>query len=107
MAYQKCPVCNGSGAGHLPLFPTTNDVRPPCRPCSGTGIIDELTGAPPRYNRELVPAVSRNYYSATFEEACRKFEQDMASVVTYGSRNNSAPENTDFRDRPMEQQFDK
>ena len=66
-------------------------VPPVCVTCSGTGIIDELTGAPPRYNRQVVSAVSRDY-EKEFHEACRKFEQ-------YGDG--------DFRDRPMEQQFDK
>ena len=61
MPFQKCPVCNGSGVGHLPLFPTTKSTRPPCKICAGAGIIDELTGAPPQYKRQVVSAVSRDY----------------------------------------------
>jgi DnaJ-class molecular chaperone len=72
MAYQKCPVCNGSGDGKNHM---TNVPPPPCRTCSGTGIIDELTGAPPRYNRQIVPAVTSNHTLETFEEANRRFEQ--------------------------------
>ncbi len=83
MAYQKCPVCNGSGDGKNHM---TNVPPPPCRTCSGTGIIDELTGAPPLYNRQIVSAVSKDY---VFDESCRKFEQYV---------------NTDFRDTPT---FDK
>jgi len=46
MAYQKCPVCNGSGK----ITTTTNEERT-CLTCNGSGIINEKTGQPP--HREL------------------------------------------------------
>lgn len=44
MAYQQCPVCQGSGTVFAPLSSTTSAV---CTVCNGRKIIDTLTGLPP------------------------------------------------------------
>ena len=45
-AWQRCPVCNGSGVGHYAVF-STHSEPPPCRTCNGRTIISTLTGLPP------------------------------------------------------------
>lgn len=50
MAYQKCPVC--SGTGKLLTYPSAEpkSITPLveiCHACAGNGIISELTGLPP------------------------------------------------------------
>lgn len=40
MAFQKCPVCSGTGKS-----PT--EFNSTCHVCRGHGIINEFTGAPP------------------------------------------------------------
>lgn len=47
MAYQKCPICNGTKLD--PNERTFNTVAAKCTTCNGTGIIDEFTGIPPGY----------------------------------------------------------
>ncbi len=42
MGFQKCPVCNGTGK-------SVTSMHAVCNTCNGTGIIDELTGFPPKY----------------------------------------------------------
>ncbi len=44
MAWQKCPVCSGSGRGFN--FALNQDTY--CNVCQGAGIIGELTGLPPK-----------------------------------------------------------
>jgi hypothetical protein len=40
-AWQKCPICNGTGEGY-----TIHWVSP-CKVCSGAGIISTISGLPP------------------------------------------------------------
>ena len=41
MAFQKCPVCEGSGK-------STTEFGSTCHVCQGYGIINELNGQPPK-----------------------------------------------------------
>lgn len=53
MAYQRCPVCNGSGEIYqINDLSTTavNKFPATCKTCAGTGIINEITGLPPSYS---------------------------------------------------------
>lgn len=45
MAYQKCPICNGSGKIINNESTAMYDI---CRVCHGAGIIDEVFGTPPQ-----------------------------------------------------------
>ena len=104
MPFQKCPVCNGSGVVHLPLFPTTNAVHPPCKTCSGARIINELTGLPPyTVNTDVARDLTDEQ-----QKALDDFNCNGGNIVPY-SRNTSKSSHTgtDFRDFPMEQQLDK
>lgn len=45
MGWQKCPVCSGTGK----ISNTINSaVMVQCHTCNGRGIINELTGLPPK-----------------------------------------------------------
>jgi len=44
MAWQKCPICSGSGQGNGVGYPTAG----PCHTCNGVGIIDKSSGLPPK-----------------------------------------------------------
>jgi DnaJ-class molecular chaperone len=50
MAYQKCPVCNGTGKIENTFVGYTTSSTPThetCHVCNGAGIISEFTGLPP------------------------------------------------------------
>ena len=56
MSWQKCPVCNGVGAvsggyfnraGDSSAWSAINAIEL-CKVCVGKGIIDEVTGEPPK-----------------------------------------------------------
>lgn len=49
MAFQKCPVCQGTGK-------STTEFGNTCHVCNGHGIIDEFTGSPPP---DLKPVIDR------------------------------------------------
>ena len=44
MAYQKCPICNGTG-----LFKNSVTTDTVCPTCKGTRIISEFNGLPPTF----------------------------------------------------------
>jgi len=44
MAYQKCPVCNGTGKR---IDTLSHSGYTKCNTCKGHGVIDELSGKPP------------------------------------------------------------
>ena len=46
MSWQKCPICNGTG--NNPAFDGNIYLNTTCRTCKGKGIINELTGLPPK-----------------------------------------------------------
>lgn len=48
--WQKCPVCNGSGATHSPLSTSSSTL---CSVCEGKKIISELNGLPPGGNPSI------------------------------------------------------
>lgn len=44
--WQRCPVCNGSGASHI-----LHGYMYSCGTCDGHGIISTLSGAPPGFKK--------------------------------------------------------
>jgi DnaJ-class molecular chaperone len=68
MAFQKCPVCNGSGRGLMPAIPTTNAVPPPCKTCAGSGIISQATGLPPSAYAVQTIAVNTDFRDFPMEQ---------------------------------------
>ena len=56
MSYQRCPICNGVGVVSGGYFGRAGDcgswtsggTTELCQLCNGTGIIDEVTGRPPK-----------------------------------------------------------
>lgn len=56
MAWQKCPVCEGSGINPFPLHGATHS--PTCSVCHGYKIIDEKTGSYPREFAAVAPGLA-------------------------------------------------
>mgnify|MGYP001589630443 FL=1 len=61
MSWQKCPVCRGVGtvsggyfsrAGDYPSWASFTALEV-CQVCKGKGIIDEITGLPPVFKKEV------------------------------------------------------
>lgn len=46
MSFQKCPACDGTGAGDNNGQPWFGIIPPPCPVCNGGRIIDAETGEP-------------------------------------------------------------
>ncbi len=67
MAFQKCPVCNGTGK-------SVTSQHAACNTCNGTGIIDELTGFPPRYHQNVSTTTG---VSMNRSEAWNKFMETV------------------------------
>ena len=82
MGFQKCPICDGTGKQSNTLS-SASYVK--CKTCDGYGIINELTGLPPKVSSR------GNILVDQFE----KKDKDNY---------NNLRDNTDFRDRPMESQ---
>ena len=57
MSWQKCPVCNG-----IKSFGFQK-----CNTCNGTGIINELTGHPPKSDVKISSNISTDFRDNNIE----------------------------------------
>ena len=64
MGFQKCPICNGEGR-KVNIHSTA--MYETCTTCNGRGIIDELTGLPPKYNATTTDSNSSDFRDAPME----------------------------------------
>ena len=56
--WQKCPICNGNGTE---LNSLSSSCTTKCRVCGGAGIISEINGLPPNYQKVTVlPQIELN-----------------------------------------------
>lgn len=51
--YQKCPVCNGDGKKQSPEYYLSSESKE-CNVCKGTGIISQITGLPPDFEKNKI-----------------------------------------------------
>ena len=65
MAYQKCPVCCGTGITANPYLPLSEGT---CTVCQGAKIIDEYTGLPPEGQIPKVITTTGDLGFLLFEE---------------------------------------
>lgn len=71
MAFQKCPVCEGSGK-------STTEFGGTCHVCQGYGIINELNGQPPK-KTVVTTNTSDNYY---LQDAYEHFQRRYGNFKT-------------------------
>lgn len=69
MAYQKCPICNGTG-----FSSSLTSSYGTCTTCKGQKIINELTGLPP--NLTTSPTINLKSHSTDFRDTNMESQQE-------------------------------